>query len=88
MEYEDVLEKCYNLLSDNPKIIEIYNDEDHIYFSTKVNTYLICCPHSGNDYKWLFRKGKIKGFDRWANSTREEQFYESPKDLFKRIGRI
>lgn len=60
-------------------------DEWHVWFKTKKYRCEICKPHKGTNFKWMFRKGKLKAFDRWANSTTIEQFYDSLDELLFKI---
>ena len=49
------------------------------YLEAKTDTvlYLIVSPHSGTDNKWMLRVSTISAFDRWANSTAIEKFFET-----------
>lgn len=60
-------------------------DESHIWFKNKKYFYEICEPHKGTEYKWMFRKAKIKNFDRWANSTEEEVFFSTIDELSDKL---
>ena len=85
-----IMEYCFSICKSNEKIIDVDWNEcrETLYFNTKANTYLIAIPHEGNEFHWLFRRGRLKGFDRWANSTEEEHFYSNFMDLFNRLKHI
>lgn len=53
------------------------------YLEAKTGTvlYLIVSPHSGTDNKWMLRVSTISAFDRWANSTAIEKFFETDIEL-------
>lgn len=42
---------------------------------------MIVSPHSGTNNKWLLRTSTISIFDRWANSTAQEEFFDTNKEL-------
>ena len=59
-------------------------DSTQLYFRAGKFRYEVCIPHEGNGFKWLYRKARIKGFDRWANSTDDELLldtFDEVKDL-------
>jgi hypothetical protein len=43
--------------------------------------YLVVAPHSGTDNRWMLRISTRSAFDRWANSTAIEEFFETDVDL-------
>ena len=65
-----------------------YSDDYHIYFESSTFYYEVCAPHYGNGYNWMFRKGRIKGFDRWANSCCEYQEYPTFDELVSRLKKL
>ena len=52
-------------------------------FEAKTNTtlFLIVSPHSGTNNKWMLRITTISDFDRWANSTAIEEFFDTEIEL-------
>ena len=60
---------------------EIYEYEGHLEANTKSIKFLFVEPHEGNKNKWLFRASTIAAFDRWANSSAIELFFDSEKEL-------
>ena len=67
MKYCDLRDILYNFVS----------------FKTKKYFYELILPHEGIGNIYLLRRGKIKDFDRWANSTDGELFFENSEDLKK-----
>ena len=55
--------------------------DGHLEARTKIALFLIVEPHSGTDNKWMLRVTTISAFDRWANSTAIEQFFETDIEL-------
>lgn len=43
--------------------------------------YLIVAPHSGTDGRWMLRTTTIAAFDRWANSTAIQEFFDNEIEL-------
>jgi hypothetical protein len=87
-ELKPVVELLTNLSEKSNIEIEYICDDDQVYFYSRSNYYMVCVPHSGNDFTWLFRKGRKVGFDRWANSCTEEQFYKTLDELLIRLRKI
>ncbi len=61
---------------------EKYNYEVDEYETTlqaKTDTilFLIVKPHSGTNGKWMLRVAALASFDRWANSTAVEEFFDT-----------
>lgn len=55
--------------------------EGHLEARTKTVLFMIVEPHSGTDNKWMLRVTTISAFDRWANSTAIEEFFDTDIDL-------
>ena len=53
------------------------------YLEARTDTILydVVSPHIGTDYKWMLRVSTISAFDRWANSTAIEEFFNSSIEL-------
>lgn len=60
---------------------EIIEYDGHLEANTNIVRYLITEPHSGTNNKWLLRVTTISAFDRWANSTAIEMFFETDTGL-------
>ncbi len=61
---------------------EKYNYEVDEYETTlqaKTDTilFLVVKPHSGTNGKWMLRVAALASFDRWANSTAVEEFFDT-----------
>lgn len=63
---------------ENYNIIEY---EGHLEVRTETVLYLIVAPHSGTDGEWMLRITTIAAFDRWANSTVIQEFFDSETEL-------
>lgn len=48
---------------------------------TNIIRYLIVSPHSGTNNKWMLRATTKSAFDRWANSTAIEVFFDTEIEL-------
>ena len=55
--------------------------EGHLEARTKTTLFMIVEPHSGTDNKWMLRVTTISAFDRWANSTAIEEFFDTDIEL-------
>ena len=55
--------------------------EGHLEARTNTVLYMIVEPHSGTDNKWMLRVTTISAFDRWANSTAIEEFFDTEIEL-------
>ena len=60
---------------------DITESEGRLDARTDTVYFLIVSPHSGNDNKWMLRVSTIAAFDRWANSTAVEVFFETEVEL-------
>lgn len=43
--------------------------------------FMIVSPHKGNKHRWMLRVSTVSAFDRWANSTAIEEFFETDIEL-------
>lgn len=43
--------------------------------------FLVVEPHSGTNGRWMLRVAALASFDRWANSTVVEEFFDTETDL-------
>jgi hypothetical protein len=71
--FEAILQKPYEY--------EIWQDADHLEFKTELAVLLVVAPHSGTGHKWMLRASTRSAFDRWANSTAVEEFFDTPQDV-------
>lgn len=60
---------------------EIVEYEGHLEARTNLVVYLIVSPHSGTNNRWMLRVSTLSAFDRWANSTAIEMFFETDIEL-------
>ena len=60
---------------------DIVEYDGNLEARTNIVRYLIVSPHSGTDNKWMLRVSTISAFDRWANSTAVEIFFETDVEL-------
>ena len=70
---------------------EKYNYEVDEYETTlqaKTDTilFLVVKPHSGTNGKWMLRVAALASFDRWANSTAVEEFFDTEIGLYNYLG--
>lgn len=48
---------------------------------TNIVIFEIVEPHDGTDEKWLFRATTVSAFDRWANSTAVEMYFQTELEV-------
>ena len=53
----------------------------HLEAKTEKVIFLVVSPHSGTKNRWLLRASTVSAFDRWANSTAVEIFFETDIEL-------
>ncbi len=58
-------------------------DECEMTLQAKTETilFLVVEPHNGTDGKWMLRVAALVSFDRWANSTAVEEFFDTETEL-------
>lgn len=44
--------------------------------------FMVVEPHSGTNNRWMLRVSTKSAFDRWANSTAIEEFFDSDIELY------
>ena len=66
-----VLKSKYHLNVDISK-------ESHLYATNDMINLMVVAPHEGTQNKWMLRVGPMVTFDRWANSTSIERFFDRP----------
>lgn len=54
-------------------------DECETILQAKTDTilFLVVEPHNGTNGKWMLRVAALVSFDRWANSTAVEEFFNT-----------
>lgn len=72
---EDFLKK-YLVLVDND-----YNSSATFHDKKGKKVYSLTYPHDGTNNKFMLRWGYIKNFDRWANSTEGEIYFDTAFEL-------
>ena len=60
---------------------DIAEYDGNLEAKTNIVRYLIVSPHSGTDNRWMLRVTTMSAFDRWANSTVVEEFFETEIEL-------
>ena len=60
---------------------DIAEYDGNLEAKTNIVRYLIVSPHSGTDNRWMLRITTMSAFDRWANSTVVEEFFETEIEL-------
>lgn len=75
--------KIYYFLKENHKKAHIVDEESSILFFNKKFKYQLILPHKGTKFKYMLRKAKIKNFDRWANSTKDQVSFDNLDNLIQ-----
>lgn len=70
-----------NDINNNGQLYNIYEYEGHLEARTDTALFMIVEPHSGTNNKWMLRVTPISSFDRWANSTAVEEFFDTDIEL-------
>ena len=60
---------------------DIAEYDGNLEAKTNIVRYLVVSPHSGTDSRWMLRVTTMSAFDRWANSTVVEEFFETEIEL-------
>lgn len=60
---------------------DIAEYDGNLEAKTNIVRYLVVSPHSGTDNRWMLRVTTMSAFDRWANSTVVEEFFETEIEL-------
>lgn len=72
--------KCW--LKDTYEYCDFCEDDGYLEVIADEIHYLIVEPHSGINNKWMLRVTTKSAFDRWANSTAIEEFFETDIKLY------
>ena len=68
----DIVKKWFK---DNGYEVDEY--ETTLLAKTDTILFLIVKPHNGTNGKWMLRVAAMVSFDRWANSTAVEEFFDT-----------
>ena len=81
-EFASELEMIRRVL-ENSLAIKTYTNflGTHLYNIRGIITTLVVAPHDGNRHKWLLRLAPAVSFDRWANSSYIEEYFDSADDM-------
>lgn len=60
---------------------DIYEYDGHLEAKTDIAYFMIVEPHSGTDNRWMLRVTTVSAFDRWANSTAIQEFFDTDIEL-------
>jgi hypothetical protein len=71
------MEKIKQFFEWDDEYYEISEYNGILEAKTKIVVYLVVAPHSGTDNRWMLRVSTLSAFDRWANSTAVEEFFET-----------
>lgn len=59
----------------------IYEYPGHLEARTDIALFMVIEPHDGTKNRWMLRVAPISSFDRWANSTAVEEFFDTDIEL-------
>lgn len=68
-----------NWFKDNGYEVDEY--EGILQAKTDTILFLVVEPHNGTNGKWMLRATALASFDRWANSTAVEEFFDTETGL-------
>lgn len=68
-----------NWFKDNGYEVDEY--EATLQAKTATILFLVVEPHNGTNGKWMLRVAALVSFDRWANSTAVEEFFDTETGL-------
>lgn len=60
---------------------DIAEYDGNLEAKTNIVRYLVVSPHGGTNNRWMLRVTTMSAFDRWANSTVVEEFFETEIEL-------
>lgn len=73
-----------NWFKDNDYEVDEY--ETTLQAKTDTILFLVVEPHNGTNGKWMLRVAALVSFDRWANSTAVEEFFDTEIGLYNYLG--
>lgn len=60
---------------------EITEYEGCLQAKSDLAIFMVVEPHEGTKNRWMLRVSTVSGFDRWANSTAVEMFFQNEEDV-------
>lgn len=78
---ENIREWFKNDQVNNGQDYEIYEYEGHLEARTDTVIFMVVEPHSGTKNRWMLRVSTRSAFNRWANSTAIEEFFDTDIEL-------
>lgn len=69
-----------NWFKDNGYEVDEY--ENILQAKTDTILFLVVEPQNGTNGKWMLRVAALASFDRWANSTAVEEFFDTETGLY------
>jgi hypothetical protein len=75
------MEEIKEWFENNYENYEINEYEGHLEARTDTVIYMIVAPHRGTDNRWMLRVSTRSAFDRWANSTAIEEFFDTDVEV-------
>lgn len=73
--------KIKKVLKVNYRLKVDASEESHLYATNEFINLMVVSPHEGTNNKWMLRVGAMATFDRWANSTALERFFDKPEHV-------
>lgn len=83
-EVEYFMDVIKNWFKDNGYEVDEY--ETTLQAKTDTILFLVVEPHNGTNGKWMLRAAALASFDRWANSTAVEEFFDTEIGLYNYLG--
>lgn len=78
---QDRRTRIKRILKTNYRLKVDATSESHLYATSDVINLMVVSPHEGTKNKWMLRVGAMATFDRWANSTSIEKFFDCPEQI-------
>jgi hypothetical protein len=78
---QDRRARIKRILKTNYRLKVDVSSESHLYATNDIINLMIVSPHKGTNNKWMLRVGAMPTFDRWANSTALERFFDCPEHV-------
>ena len=75
------MEKVRQWFENDCENYDVHEYDGNLEAKTSIVRYLVVSPHSGTDNRWMLRVTAASAFDRWANSTVIEEFFETEIQL-------
>ena len=63
------------------EVFDIREYEGHLEAKTDTVLFMVVEPHEGTKERWMLRVSPMASFDRWANSTAIEEFFDTEAEL-------